>query len=418
LPAIDPELLAELRPVATRFTAAGHRVFLVGGLVRDQLMGRPLRAHHDFDLTTDATPPAIKKVVSPVASAVWTQGERFGTIGCHIDGREFEITTHRGESYEPSSRKPNVAFTDVVEQDLARRDFTVNAMAVSLPDGELVDPFGGRADLDARVLRTPLVPTVSFSEDPLRMLRAARFVAGHDLRPDAELLAAIDELAPRMAIVSVERRRDELDKLLSVRDPRPGLRLVLDHGLAPFVLPALAEADAAHRERAFAAVVELPADRALRLAALVAPEDRPPRAQVKRRLRDLRYSNDVIASVDAIVAGLLAIVGADADWSPERVRRIAAASGAHLDDSIAVASTRIDTAQLRDAVRTLRAFEDLDALDPALDGDDVMAALGLSPGADVGRAMAFLRELRIVEGPLDPADARDRLAAWWRRSAG
>jgi poly(A) polymerase len=410
---ISPALLAEVRPLASRFRDAGCNLYLVGGIVRDQELGRPLAAESDIDLTTDAHPALIKKLVAGVAEAVWTQGERFGTIGCLIGGRAFEITTHRGESYDPDSRKPAVVFSGAVEHDLARRDFTVNAMAVSLPDGGLVDPFGGRSDLAAGLLRTPLEPELSFSDDPLRMLRAARFVAGYGLTPDAALLAAIQELAPRMAIVSVERRRDELDKLLAVVDPRPGLRLLVELDLAPYVLPDLARVPPAVIERTLDAVAQLPSTHSVRLAALLAVDDEPQRPVVAARLRGLRYSNEVIARVGAIVEGASMVWRARAPWSPPMVRRLAASTGAHLDDALSLASTRVDTTDVAEALADLRAHESLDELEPALDGDEVMALLGVGPGVAVGEALAFLRALRIEEGALAPDVARARLTSWW-----
>jgi poly(A) polymerase len=415
---ISPALLAEVQPLASKFADAGYRMYLVGGIVRDQQLGRELAPGSDIDLTTDAHPATIKKLVSGLADAVWSQGERFGTIGCRIAGREYEITTHRGESYDPGSRKPEVVFSDAIEHDLARRDFTVNAMAVALPEGRLVDPYGGRHDLAAAVLRTPLSPEVSFSDDPLRMLRAARFVAGYALTPEPGLLAALGALAPRMAIVSVERRRDELDKLLAVPDPRPGLRLVLEQGLAPFVLPELAKATQPVVDRALDAVAAMPPSRALRLAALVAPDDRPDRAAVDRRLRELRYSNDLVAQVRATVAGAATVVATTSPFSDADIRRFAAVAGAHIDDALRLASTRVDTADYERAVDELRTRESLDALEPALDGEQVMALLHLTPGAAVGEAIAFLRSLRIEEGPLSADEARDRLRVWWgHRSA-
>jgi poly(A) polymerase len=417
---ISTELLAEVRPLASRFRDAGFGLYLVGGIVRDQELGRPLTPDGDIDLTTDAHPPVIKKLVGPVAEAVWTQGERFGTIGCLIDGRSFEITTHRGESYVPDSRKPDVVFAAAVEHDLARRDFTINAMAVSLPDGSLVDPFGGRRDLAAGLLRTPLEPELSFSDDPLRMLRAARFVAGYGLTPDAALLVAIEALAPRMAIVSFERRRDELDKLLAVDDPRPGLRLIVDRGLAPHVVPELGAAPAAVIARTVDAVAQLPASsHPLRLAALLAVDDQPHRASVTARLRELRYANDVIAQVGAIVDGAAIIWSAHGPWRAPMVRHLAAATGPHIDRAVALASTRVDIAEVTAALGEVRANEQLVPLEPALDGDEVMALLGLGPGVAVGEALAFLRTLRIEEGPIDAAVARARLMAWWaERDAG
>ena len=212
---LQPVLVAT-RPLADRFAVAGKRIYLVGGIVRDLLAGRSID-RPDIDLTTDARPEETKELLSDWADAVWTQGERFGTIGAKKDGRTFEITTHRADAYGPDSRKPEVVFADAVEADLSRRDFTVNAMALTLPEPELIDPFDGRSDLlSAKRLRTPLEPEVSFTDDPLRMLRAARFIAGYDLIPEPGLVAAVERLAHRLEIVSAERVRDELDKLLVV----------------------------------------------------------------------------------------------------------------------------------------------------------------------------------------------------------
>ncbi|HEV2069871.1 MAG TPA: CCA tRNA nucleotidyltransferase, partial [Acidimicrobiales bacterium] len=225
-----PERLApvldEVRPLAERLAAGGHRAYLVGGTVRDLLLGRDLESV-DFDLTTDARPDDIEQVVRGWADAVWTQGKRFGTIGCRKDGRDFEITTHRAEAYRPDSRKPDVRFADAVEADLSRRDFTVNAMALRVgptageagDEPQLVDPFGGATDLAAGRLRTPLSPGESFTDDPLRMLRAARFIAAHGLAPEPELVETVRHLHPRLEVVSAERIRDELDKLLVVERP-------------------------------------------------------------------------------------------------------------------------------------------------------------------------------------------------------
>jgi len=221
-------------PVAQRFESAGFRFFLVGGVVRDCFLGRS-NLGQDLDATTDARPDHIRALVADLADSVWLQGERFGTVGCVIAGQSYEITTHRAESYEPGSRRPTVVFGDDVSEDLARRDFTVNAMAIDMADHSLVDPFGGRADLDAGVLRTPLAPEVSLSEDPLRMLRAARFAAGLGLSVAPELLEAMAAEAGRLEIVSVERVRDELQKLLMLDDPGAGLRLIDETGLGRLV---------------------------------------------------------------------------------------------------------------------------------------------------------------------------------------
>ena len=208
-------VLAELAPLAARFEAAGHRLYLVGGTVRDLLVDSG-RQDFDLDLTTDARPPQIKACLEGWAEALWTQGERFGTIGAKFGDRTYEITTFRAESYTDDSRKPHVTYADEIEVDLGRRDFTVNAMALELTGGEtptLVDPHGGAGDLMQKVLRTPLGPEVSFSDDPLRMLRAARFIAGYDLEPTEALVTAVKEMASRLEIVSAGRIRDEFDKL-------------------------------------------------------------------------------------------------------------------------------------------------------------------------------------------------------------
>ena len=214
-------VLAELRPLADRFVAAGHSVYLVGGTVRDLLLGRPIVG--DYDLTTDARPPEIKRLLADWADAIWTQGERFGTIGARRGDRSYEITTHRAEAYHADSRKPDVAFADAIESDLSRRDFTVNAMALALPDPHLIDPFDGAADLAAGRLRTPLSAAESFTDDPLRMLRAARFLAGYDLHPVEGLADAIrDSEGPprdRVGRAHPRRARQAADGRPSERGP-------------------------------------------------------------------------------------------------------------------------------------------------------------------------------------------------------
>ena len=278
-------LLDETAPLAERFTAAGWKLYLVGGSVRDAILGRSVST--DLDFTTDARPDDIEAVVRGWADAVWDQGRRFGTIGLKKGGRTYEITTHRAEAYVPDSRKPEVAYADAVEVDLSRRDFTVNAMALSLSaapgrsgpaDAELIDPFGGIADLAASRLRTPLSPTESFTDDPLRMLRAARFISGYDLVPDDDLVRAVKSLRHRLEIVSAERIRDELDRLLVVDSPSAGLRFLVDTGLAEEFLPELPalalQQDPVHRHKdvlahTIAVVERTGPDKILRLAALL-----------------------------------------------------------------------------------------------------------------------------------------------------
>ena len=243
--------------LSDRFRSAGHSLYLVGGSVRDAIVAEPGNGEadggRDLDFTTDARPDAIEALVSGWADAVWTQGKRFGTIGCRRGGQVYEITTHRAEVYQPDSRKPEVAFGDRVEDDLARRDFTINAMALRLPELELIDPFDGLADLSVHRLRTPLDPDVSFADDPLRMLRAARFIAKLELEPAPELVEAVKAGHHRLAIVSAERIRDELDKIMMVDVPSVALWFVVRTGLADEFLPELPglalEQDPIHRHK-------------------------------------------------------------------------------------------------------------------------------------------------------------------------
>ena len=262
-------------PVAERFAAADHRLYLVGGVVRDLLVGRDLGG--DIDLTTDARPDDIKALLEGHVDALWTQGERFGTIGAKVGDWTVEITTHRADVYLPDSRKPEVEFSTDIEEDLSRRDFTVNAMALALPELQLIDPYGGAEDLAAGRLRTPLAPEESFSDDPLRMLRAARFLAGYGLVPSDELVRAVAEMGDRLAIVSAERVRDELDKLMVVEDPSAGLWFLVETGLAEEFLPELPqmrlEQDPIHHHKdvlahTIAVVANTSPDRLVRLAAL------------------------------------------------------------------------------------------------------------------------------------------------------
>src|SRR5680860_1841033 len=337
-------VLDELAPLAERFESAGHRLYLVGGTVRDLLMDAQ-GDDFDLDLTTDARPDEIKACLAGWATALWTQGERFGTIGAKHGGRVFEITTFRAESYADDSRKPHVTYADDVETDLGRRDFTVNAMALELTGGgtpTLVDPHGGAVDLLQGVLRTPLGPDISFSDDPLRMLRAARFIARFDLVPTEQLVAAVNDMASRLEIVSAERIRDEFDKLITVDHPASGLWFLYDTGLADQFIPELSlmrlEHDPIHRHKDVLshtiAVVEnvrplreLPPGRPefdfriVRLAALFHDIGKPKTRgymegkgttfhhhdavgarMTKKRMTELRYSNDDVAAVTALVA--------------------------------------------------------------------------------------------------------------------
>jgi poly(A) polymerase len=446
-------VLDEVRPLAERFGDAGHRIFLVGGSVRDLLLGKDA-TDIDFDLTTDARPDDIEALVRGWADAVWTQGKRFGTIGCKKAGREFEITTHRAEAYEPSSRKPEVSFGDDVEVDLSRRDFTVNAMALSLPEPVLIDPYGGAADLAARRLRTPLSPQESFTDDPLRMLRAARFIAGYGLEPDADLVDAVKELHERLEIVAAERIRMELDKLMVVERPGTGLWFLVETGLAQEFLPELPglalEQDPIHRHKdvlahTIAVVENTSPDKVLRLAALFHDVGKPKTrsfagkgkvtfhhhevvgARMTRdRMQALRYPTEEVEDVVALVALHLRFHTYKMGWTDSAVRRYVRDAGDLLDKlneltrcdcttrnpkKAEALARRMD--QLEHRIAELREQEELAAMRPDLDGKAVMDHLGLPPGPVVGKALSFLLELRLEEGPLGEDEARRRLDEWW-----
>ncbi|MGH9183497.1 MAG: CCA tRNA nucleotidyltransferase [Acidimicrobiales bacterium] len=451
-------VLDEVRPLAERFGSAGRRLYLVGGTVRDLLLGRDLAAI-DFDLTTDARPDEIEAVVRPWADAVWLQGKGFGTVGCRREGRRFEITTHRADSYSPDSRKPDVRFADAVEPDLSRRDFTVNAMALSLPDPLLVDPFDGAADLAAHRLRTPLAPETSFTDDPLRMLRAARFIAGYRLEPDPELVAATRRLHDRLEIVSAERVRDELDRLLVVDRPAAGLWFLVDTGVAGEVVPELValalEQDPVHRHKdvlahTIAVVDKTRPERLVRLAALFHDVGKPktrsfgPGGKVtfhhhdvvgarltRERMQALRYSAADIEAVGHLVELHLRFHTYKMGWTDSAVRRYVRDAGGWLAElneltrcdcttrnprRAAALARRMDELEAR--IEELAAAEELGRIRPDLDGHQVMEQLGIGPGPTVGEALAFLLELRLEEGPLGQDDARRRLDAWWSARAG
>ncbi|HKY69195.1 MAG TPA: CCA tRNA nucleotidyltransferase [Acidimicrobiales bacterium] len=456
-------VLAEVRPLADRFVAAGHDVYLVGGIVRDLVLGR-VRPGADLDLTTDARPEQTMRLLTGWADAVWTQGQAFGTIGARRGDTVFEVTTHRAEAYREDSRKPHVVYADDVVQDLARRDFTVNAMALRLPDAELVDPHGGLADLAAGRLRTPLAPEVSFSDDPLRMLRAARFVAGYGLVPDDELVAAVERMRSRLEIVSAERIRDELSKLLVVDDPTAGLWFVADTSLSDEFLPELRamrlEQDPIHRHKdvlahTIAVVANVgPLDRegrpnrVTRLAALLHDVGKPKTRSIgpagvsfhhhevvgaritRDRMRALKYSNEDVDAVSQLVYLHLRFHTYSMGWTDSAVRRFVRDAGDQLDELIEL--TRCDCTtrnkrradqlrrrmdELEERVAVLREQEELAAIRPDLDGNAVMAELGVGPGRVVGEALAFLLELRLDEGPLGEDEARRRLHQWWATRA-
>ena len=460
-------VLDELSPLTERFSAAGHRLYLVGGTVRDLLIAEGGDSD-DFDATTSARPPDIKRCLEGWADAIWTQGERFGTIGAKKGDRIYEITTHRAEAYADDSRKPHVDFADEIEVDLSRRDFTVNAMALELTTATptLVDPFGGASDLVTRTLRTPLSPEVSFSDDPLRMLRAARFIAGHDLHPTDELVEAATRLASRLEIVSAERIRDELDKLLVLDHPSAGLFFIHDTGIAEHFLPELPamrlEHDPIHRHKDVLshtiAVVEnvrppheQPPERPpfdfrwVRLAALFhdigKPRTRGYQAgkgttfhhhdavgarMTRKRMEALRFAKDDVDAVSELVALHLRFHTYRLGWTDSAVRRYVRDAGDLLNELNVLTRCDCTTRNARKAAELAKRMDDLEqriselaqeeelaAIRPELDGVAVMKMLGIPPGRAVGEALSFLLEIRLDEGLIGEHEAEHRLREWW-----
>jgi len=435
------------------FEAAEARLYLVGGVVRDALADR-LSDGGDLDFTTDALPSLTEEVLAAWGDSVWAQGKRFGTIGAAKGATRVEVTTHRAEQYGASSRKPEVVFSTALEADLARRDFTVNAMALSLPDLKLFDPFNGVSDLTEKRLRTPLAAEVSFTDDPLRMLRAARFIAGYGLQPVPELVEAVTLLRGRLDIVSDERVRDELDKLIMVTDPSEGLWFLINTGLAEEFLPELPalalEQDPVHRHKdvlahTVAVVQRARPDRTVRLAALFHDVGKPKTrsfgpggavsfhhheivgARMTRdRMRALRYPADDIDRVGRLVELHLRFHTYGMGWTDSAVRRYVRDAGDLLEElneltrsdcttrnaaRAKALAQRMDELEAR--IAELREREELAAIRPDLDGRDIMAHLGLRPGPVVGRALAYLLEARLEEGPHSPDAALGILDQWW-----
>ncbi|MGZ8744828.1 MAG: CCA tRNA nucleotidyltransferase [Nocardioides sp.] len=462
-----------LDPLGERFGAAGHSLHLVGGPVRDAMLGRRVS---DLDLTTSARPEETERLLAGWADAIWDVGRAFGTIGCRKGEWQIEITTYRSESYDPSSRKPDVAFGDSLPGDLGRRDFTVNAMAVSVADRTFEDPFSGVVDLAHRTLRTPGRPEDSFSDDPLRMLRAARFAAqlGFDVAPG--VVAAMTDMAERIEIISAERVRDELRKLVCAPRPRLGLTMLVDTGLAGHVLPELPalalERDEHHRhkdvyqhtltvleqaadlEHRLAPVgadgPDCPPDFIVRFAALLHDIGKPRTRRfaddgtvtfhhhdvvgaklTRKRMKALRFSGDEIDAVAQLVELHLRFHGyGEGEWTDSAVRRYVRDAGDQLERLHILTRADCTTRNRRKADRLRRSYDDLEtriarlseeeelaAMRPDLDGKQIMGLLDIPPGRDVGAAYAFLLEQRMDDGPLGEQEATRRLLAWWAARA-
>ena len=459
--------LAELallsRPLTEAFADAGFSLYAVGGSVRDALLGERRRDDFEIDFTTNARPDDIERLLKPVCSALWQQGKAFGTVGGTLrdSGVKVEITTFRSESYVDHSRKPSVEWGDSLEADLGRRDFTINALALDVialnaeaPDVQtLFDFHYGFRDLNDRVLRTPIDPEILFADDPLRMLRAARFAARFEMSIDPALEAAATKMAEQLTKVSPERVRGELDLLLLTAQPSLGLDFIVRTGLAEHFFPELPklqlEQDPVHQHKdvlrhTWAVVDKTSPSLVLRLGALFHDIGKPNTRAIsdegvtfrfhdvvgakmtRKRMTALKYSSDMIDDVSKLVELHLRFHTYKLGWSDKAVRRYVRDAGPLLEElneltrcdcttrnarKAAILAERMD--ELEDRIGVLREQEDLSRLRPALDGVAVMELLGIAPGRAVGQALDFLMEIRLDEGEITADEAAVRLRAWW-----
>jgi poly(A) polymerase len=463
----SPGDLVPLPPAAlalgAQFAAAGHELHLVGGSVRDALMGR---SSDDLDFTTDARPERVLAIVGPVAATTWTTGIEFGTVGAQVDGLRCEITTYRADRYDRETRNPEVIYGDSLVDDLRRRDFTMNAMAVSVSgDRTFTDPYGGLADLAHGVLRTPGTPEESFADDPLRMLRAARFVSTLGVSIAPEVDAALRALAPQLGRITAERVQVELSKLLLGAAPRKGLEVLVDTGLADVVLPELpalrmaADEHGQHKDvyahtlQVLDQAIDLEdagPDLVLRWAAVLHDVGKPatreflPGGRVtfhhhevvgarmaRKRLKALRYPSAFIDEVGQLVFLHLRFYGyRSSEWTDSAVRRYVVDAGSLLPRlhklvrsdcttrnkrKAAALSTAYDTLESR--IVELKAKEELDSIRPDLDGNEIMSILGVGPGPLVGQAYKHLLALRMEHGPLGRDRAVSELREWYAANA-
>ena len=456
----------EAHELGELFAAAGHALYLVGGTVRDTLLlGEDAAAAVDLDFATSAHPEETERLVRRWATAVWLTGKEFGTVSCQReqDGRPLrtvEITTFRADTYRPGSRHPEVRYGDDIEGDLARRDLTVNAMAVEVPDFDFIDPFHGLRDLHQRILRTPIDPRTSFGDDPLRMVRLARFCAVLAAEPDPATQRAATEMADQIETISAERVRDELVKLMCGADPRRGIEVLVDTGLADHVLPELRALedcrDPIHRHKdvydhTLAVVenaMELEGDApdfVLRFAALLHDVGKPDTRAIHRdgtvtfhhhdvvgarmtraRMRALRFDKQTTTDVARLVEMHLRFHTYKLGWTDAAVRRYVRDAGDLLERLNALTRADVTTRNPRKAARIQRRVDELErrieevaeleelaAMRPPIDGNEIMAHLGISEGPVVGRAWHHLLELRLEHGPMSEEDAYVALDAWW-----
>lgn len=463
--------LEKLPPAITElselFAQAGHELALVGGPVRDAFLGV---TPHDFDLTTSAAPEETEAVIKEWAGAVWDMGREFGTIGGRRDGQIVEITTYRTEEYDATSRKPTVTYGDTLEGDLSRRDFTVNAVAMRLPDMVLVDPFGGLEDLARGVLRTPVSALQSFEDDPLRIMRAARFSAQLGIDVEEDVMKAMSQLAPRLEIVSAERIRAELERLMISPYPRRGIELMVHTGVAQYVLPEVAglvetvDEHGRHKDvyqhtlTVLDQAMDLETDSegavpgpdfVLRFAALMHDIGKPATRRfegggkvsfhhhevvgakmTRKRMKALKFDKATTNAVTKLVSEHLRFHGyGEQSWTDSAVRRYITDAGDQLERlhrlTRADCTTRnrrkalfLSTAydDLENRIAQLRQREELDSIRPDLDGEQIMEILELPPSPQVGKAYKYLLNLRMEEGPLGEEEAKRRLLDWWKSS--
>lgn len=406
-PEIFTEIVNTAADLTNLFKDNGFRLYFVGGIVRDLLLGYKPDVQ-DLDCTTDASPKEIKRIVQPIADAVWLQGERFGTVGMRVNGTNYEITTHRAESYVDDSRKPVVNFSTNLSDDLIRRDFTVNAMAVDTATGELFDPYGGVKDLEEMTLRTPMDPEESFTDDPLRILRAARFIAAYGFSPTGDLLQAAQKISERLNIVSIERIRDEIFRLLSVEDPRLGLKFLSASKTASYVFPEVFELSEERQEMLFNQVSLVEAEPLMRLAVFkeMIPDS---------RLRSFRLSSKELVYVEKIRNALVLLEKNDQnDWSDAKFRRLAFDTEGALDDVVRIWE-RIFPKNLAviNELKRLNEAGEFTTFEPFFDGETIMNELGIEPGPDVGTVTDWLINLRIEEGSLSEEQVKQKLHIWW-----
>tara|TARA_Y100000748_G_scaffold62212_1_gene50065 strand:+ start:2081 stop:3313 length:1233 start_codon:yes stop_codon:yes gene_type:complete len=397
------KLLEFTSPINECFKSDGKKIYLVGGIVRDIYAGLNDTFHLDLDFTTDATPDEIKTIIQPVAESVWLSGQQFGTIGAQINGKTIEITTHRSESYVSKSRKPVVTFSTDLYEDLSRRDFTINSMAINLESGKLIDPFNGLRDLQIKILRTPLDPHISFSEDPLRMMRAARFISLFNLTLEKGIKESVSELKDRLAIVSNERIRDELNKLLITPDPNPGFKFLLKTKLYESFFPELNSSRRQHQIR------YLRHDHCIRLAALLINSASETR---KDRLKYLKYSNREIDTIDNLISASQMIL--TQPMSNPQYRKWYLHAGENRQGSIDIASIQRGVRKKIAAIQRQSRHLDQELEDyiPPFTGSEIISILEMPQGPEIGEVLQLLENMFIESGPVSNQEALNFLAEW------